>query len=142
MTIGHGTLRHAIVRWAQRLTIITLPVVITSCDILAISTSRFIVRVDSISAPDAIGVSETLSVVFRGSVGADGCSRIARVERRRTPNSLDVAFHGERTRSGECTQMPVSLDHEEQIAPPLEDPFTVRVLQPSGPALEKLVQVR
>jgi hypothetical protein len=38
--------------------------------------------------------------------------------------------------------MPAVLDHVEHVAPPLEDPFRIRVLQPDGTVLQKVVRVR
>jgi hypothetical protein len=37
--------------------------------------------------------------------------------------------------------MLVPLEHEERVLPPLQDPFTIKVLQPSGPSLERVVRI-
>jgi len=106
------------------------------------STDSFVIRVDSISAPAAITPADTLSARFFGLVGSDGCSRLERVEKRREGGLLELRFHGTRKGGVDCTQMLVSLDHEERLLPPLPDPFTIRVLQPDGPALERVVRVQ
>lgn len=113
--------------------------VTTGCDVLG-SEHTYVIRVDSITAPTAISAGEALEVQFHGWVGSDGCSRLSEVEKRTTTRLLEVRFHGVR-RGGHCTQMPVPLEHPETISPPLGDPFTIRVLQPSGVPLEQAVRV-
>ena len=103
--------------------------------------TKFIVRVDSISAPDAIAATDTLVVRFWGRIGATGCSRLDRVETAPGPGLFEITFHGERD-DGLCTQMPVSLIHDETILPPMQDPFTIRVRQPDGTTLIKSVRIR
>jgi hypothetical protein len=112
----------------------------TGCDILGSGDEGFIVRVDSISAPAAVDAGTALEVQFHGWVGPNGCSSLSRVEKRAAPQLLEIRFHGVR-RSGYCTQMPVPLEHVERAEPPLSDPFTIRVLQPGGAALEQVVRV-
>jgi len=109
-----------------------------------VDTEHFVIRVDSISAPETIAAAETLRVRFRGRIGPDLCSRLERVEKGHGPGILEVRFHGERTRpSGtDCLDMLALLEHEEQVPPPLDDPFTIRVLQPDGSRLEKIVRVQ
>jgi hypothetical protein len=110
------------------------------CDILGSGDESFVVRVDSISAPAAVDAGTALDVQFHGYVGPNGCSSLSRVEKRAAPQLLVIRFHGVR-RSGNCTQMPVSLEHAERAEPPLSDPFTIRVLQPDGATLERVVRV-
>jgi hypothetical protein len=111
-----------------------------SCGLFT-SPTEFIIRVDSMVAPPETGSTQTMAVRFFGWVGSDGCSRLTRVERQKNAASLTVRFHGERV-GGNCTQMPVPLDHEEQVTPPLQDPFTIIVQQPSGADLTRTVRVR
>jgi hypothetical protein len=102
--------------------------------------TEFTVRVDSVSAPASIGPADTLVARFFGMVGSDRCSRITHVEREADSSGLVIQFHGERIERN-CGQMPVFLEHEERITPPLNDPYTIRVVQPAGPPLEVLVRV-
>lgn len=102
----------------------------------------FVIRVDSISTPASIAPADTLTARFFGPVGSDGCSRLDRVEKRREGGLLELRFHGTRKGGVDCSQMPVSLNHEERLVPALPDPFTIRVLQPDGPALERAVRVQ
>lgn len=118
-----------------------LAVMISGCDVLnvwGLHTERFVVRVDSIAIPAITTPTDTLIVHFRGGLGSDGCSRLDRVERRRVAGRLELTFHGAR-KNGNCIQMPAMMDHVEKIVPPLENPFTIRVTQPSGKPVEKVV---
>lgn len=103
---------------------------------------HFIVPVDEITAPDTVAQGDTLTVRFSGTIGPDLCSRLERVERHRAPGLLELTFHGERPDGGNCLQMPAALDYVEKVAPPLEDSLTIRVLQPDGGRLEKVVRAK
>lgn len=105
-------------------------------------TQRFVIAVDSISVPNTIAPSTTLTANFSGRIGPNRCCRLDRVDRARGPGVLEVRFHGERKEDGDCAQMPAVLDHAEEVPPPLEDPFRIRVLQPDGTALGKVVRVQ
>ena len=113
---------------------------VSGCDSLLFPTKDFTIQVDSISAPAAIGPDDTLTVRFFGLVGTSGCFRLERVEKALGLDGMQVKFHGER-RGSNCTQMPVVLEHVELVPPPLQDPFTITVLQPSGPPLEEVVRI-
>jgi hypothetical protein len=111
---------------------------VAACGIIE-STETFTVRVDSIELPRSVNGTEGFMVRFSGTIGPDGCSRVAEVVTQRTPDLLEVAFWGERHSGGECLQMPATLQHEEEVSPPYDLPFTVRVQQPDGSMLERTV---
>jgi hypothetical protein len=112
------------------------------CGGAGLGPTEFIVRVDSISAPDAIAATDTLIVRFWGRLGPDGCSRLDEFDTGRAPGVFEITFHGERLERGQCTDMPVALIHDETILPPMQDPFTIRVRQPDGTTLNKSVRIR
>lgn len=106
-------------------------------------TEHFLITVNSIAAPDTIAPGDTLTARFSGAIGPDGCSGLDRVERSRSAGLIELRFHGVRSEGGgDCLQHPVALDHVEEILPPVEDPFMIRVRQPDGSVLEKVVRVR
>lgn len=111
------------------------------CELFGDDVSVHVVRVDSISAPLTIAPAQPLEIVFHGMVGSDGCSRLSEVEKESGPDHLTIRFVAERS-GGQCTQMPVPLNHVETVPPPLHNPFTITVLQPSGPPLVQVVQVQ
>jgi len=115
---------------------------ISSCGILAPSTERFLIRVDSITAPRVVAANDTLSAHFYGKIGPDGCWRLAGTDRQANSAMLDVTFHGEHVRSGECTAMLVALNQVEIVSPPLGNPFTIAVHQPDGSVLRRVVTVQ
>lgn len=122
--------------------LLTGTVAAAACNPFGIETERFTIAVDSMSAPESVAAGDTLVARFRGWIGPDLCSRLDRVERDRVPHQITFRFRGARRVEGDCAQMPALLDHAETIAPPLEDPFTIRVLQPEGTSLEREVRVR
>lgn len=123
--------------------VLMLSLATASCVLPFDNTARFVISVDSISAPEAIGPTDTLIARFRGPLGPDWCSGLERVEKSRLSGLLQIRFHGKRrTGSFDCAQEPVMLDYVERIPPPLEDPFTIRVLQRDGAALEKVLRTR
>lgn len=113
-------------------------------NVLGTKTERFIIAVNDISVPDTIAPGETLNARFAGNIGPDGCSRLDRVERNRSAGLLELRFHGIRKLdvNTDCTLMQVKLEHVEHLLPPIEDPFMIRVIQPDGSALERVVRVR
>jgi hypothetical protein len=122
---------------------VSLVAAASGCDLMGPDSETFTVRVDSIVAPATIAPGDTLTVRFHGFVGPDGCHRLDRVDRARGPGILQMGFHGERStgRNLDCTSMLVLLDHEERVAPPLDDPFLIVVRQPGGGTLERVVRV-
>ena len=128
---------------ACALALVSASLISSGCGLLDSGTDSFVIRVDSISAPDAVAPADTLTARFFGGIGPDLCSRLVRVEKRSEPGVLEVRFHGERDEDGgDCLQLARFLDHEEEILPPLEDPFTIRVLQPDGAPLERVVRIQ
>ncbi len=112
-----------------------------ACDGGPFGPKEFTIQVDSVSAPASISAGDTLTVRFFGTVGSSGCFRLARVEKEVTASRMELRFVGEK-RGGDCFQMPVHLDREECMPPPLGDPFNIRVIQPSGAPLERIVRVQ
>ncbi len=112
----------------------------TGCDPFG-GADEFLIQVDSITGPASVSSTETLTVRFYGFLGPSGCHVLDHVDRNRTPDALELIFHGE-DRGGTCTQALVFLDHQEEIAPPFQDPFIILVRQPDGSVLEKVVRVR
>jgi hypothetical protein len=113
-----------------------------ACGLLGPDRTEFVIRVTSIEAPDTIATTAPLTARFSGPIGHDQCSYLDRVEKRLTANTLELRFHGVREVGGYCLMAVAVLDHEVTVAPPVGDPFTIRVLQPDGVPLEKIVRVR
>ncbi len=112
----------------------------SGCDIFGLGTQKFMIRVDSISAPSTIGPNETLTIRFWGWVGPSGCYHLVRAPSGRMPNLFEIRFHGE-YKNALCTQDPIPLEYDVELSPPFQDPFTIRALQPPDPPLEKIVRI-
>jgi hypothetical protein len=115
---------------------------VAACNPFGVETDRFIIAVDSMLAPESVAGEDTLVARFWGRIGPDLCSRLDRVDLGRGSHFITLRFHGVRREEGDCPHMPALLDHRETIPPPLEDPFTIQVLQPDGTSLEREVRVR
>lgn len=111
------------------------------CGLLGPSDREYTIQVDSIEAPLVVGPTESGEVRFLGGIGPSGCYSLAEVRTARSPQLLRLEFRG-RYRDALCTQEPVRLDHSLTVSPPLADPFTISVVQPSGPALEATIRVQ
>jgi hypothetical protein len=122
-------------RRAVWLALAPIIVILSACDVFGPRTESYVIRVDSIDAPAVVAQGQAFDVVFSGGIGSDGCSTLARVERTMTADTLRVRFHGERRRGGKCTLMPTRLEHTERVTPPVNDPFVVLAIQPTGPPL-------
>lgn len=127
--------------WCLGVSVLMLLLVLQGCGILN-PDEHFVVRVTSISAPDTVMVDDTVLVLFEGSLGSTLCSGLDRVEKRREKGLLELRFHGVRRVGGICLQQPARLEYREELAPPWDDPFIIRVLQPDDTALEKIIRVR
>ncbi len=112
---------------------------ITGCNPFA--PDEFVVRVDSITGPASISSTETLTVRFLGPLGPNLCYHLDHVHRNRTPDALELIFHGEDGGGNPCIFQPV-FDHQEEIAPPFEDPFIILVRQPDDTVLAKVVRIQ
>lgn len=117
-----------------------LAVVAGGCDSLLFPAERYTIQVDSLSAPAAIDATDTLTVQFYGEVGGSTCYRLAHVGKQVTPTGMEIRFHGERKGSG-CGDAIIALEHEVRVPPPLQHPFTIKVMQPSGPPLVQVVRI-
>lgn len=113
--------------------------IVTGCESGA--AYEFTVPIDSVRAPQAVARGDTLRVRVWGGVGRDQCSRLKRIVRTRGAGNLSLQFVGERREDGDCLLAPVFLDHLETIAPPHTGAILIRVVQPNGGELSRLVQV-
>lgn len=119
-----------------------LLVLLPACRLSDDDNEYFTIRVDNVIAPDSIDALATLLVRFTGKIGPDQCSRFDHVEQRSIGAGVEFHFRGARKRNSDCGQMPVSLYYERRLPPPLPDPYTIRVVQPDGTNLEKVIRVR
>ena len=61
-------------------------VTLAACDRLGLGPNQFIIKVDSISAPDTLRTTDTLRVRSWGFIGPSGCYRLDNVYKERRSN--------------------------------------------------------
>jgi hypothetical protein len=116
-------------------------VTLAACDRLGLGPNQFIIKVDSISAPDTLRTTDTLRVRSWGFIGPSGCYRLDNVYKERRSNEILIQFNGLHVEET-CTQALVFLDYTDKTAPPLANPFTIKVKQPDGSIMSRSVNVR
>jgi hypothetical protein len=103
------------------------------------------IAVDSIIAPDTVGVEEAVGVAFYGTIGENRCWFFHEFKKDRTsPERLEMRVLVQfKQTAGSCAPGPVDLNGlEHTIAPPHPGTFRVVVIQPSGDSLVHVVNVR
>lgn len=107
-----------------------------------VKTLAFIIKVDSISAPDSVASQESFSADFHGRVGPNDCYRLTAVSLSGDAIAVDLTFYGENRVGAVCSEVPISLTYAGQFVPPRGSPFAIRVHQPDGSLFVKLVRRR
>ena len=108
---------------------------LTACSTTSVEPREFVIAIDSVAAPLEVAADQPLVVRLFGRVGPNGCYRLNRVESFRESGRVSITAIGEETRAsgGNCTAAPVALAGDSVVvAPPFQDPFTVRVARPGG----------
>jgi hypothetical protein len=112
-----------------------------ACDVFPSEPREFVIHIDSIGAPRAVSGGGAFQLFFFGPVGPNACYRFKTFWMTRTSSGADITTIGESV-TGTCAQLPGYLTGEPiTIAPPVSDPFTVRVHQPNGSVLARIIRV-
>ena len=102
--------------------------------------------VGNIDAPEWIEPHDDLNVTLEGTVGPDGCHRVARVETVRGRDHIDVTVFGQQYVGSDfraCSQEAVPLEKHLAFSPPFDhSAFAIVVHQPDGTSLRRLVSIR
>ncbi|MEP7381584.1 MAG: hypothetical protein ABI910_07850 [Gemmatimonadota bacterium] len=117
---------------------------LSRCVLATDTGGQFVVRVDSIGLPATASGNTAFDVRLYGAVGPNLCFRVQSVRAQEDSTHLDITVFGaKRDSGGDCLQMPASLDGRPvTVAPPIRDPFTVRVHQPDGSVLSQSLRVQ
>lgn len=106
-------------------------------------TLDYVVLVDSIQMPEVLSSNQPFTVRFFGEVGPNQCFVFNGFNAQKDATQIDVLVLGRYASTGQCPQTEVLLDGEPlEVQPPFEDPFAVRVFQPTGDSLVVRVPVR
>ena len=119
-----------------------LALVLAGCGIVNPDAKEFTIKIDSITGPTTIAPNATLTQLLYGAVGSDGCSSFSSIRIEATTTGADVTAIGVRKR-GSCIQVPVYLTAlPVTFSPPLRDPFVLRVFNPDGTTLTRVIRVQ
>ncbi len=119
-----------------------LALLLVSCTERAEQPCQFVVRVDSIAAPDTITTGEDLAVGLWGTIGHDGRYDFSHFEADATDSSLDVTVWGRFTPADYFTFPIVDIrGRQYHTIAGSPGPFAVRVHQPDGSILRDSVAV-
>ena len=121
--------------------LITAAAAIAGCDAFAPERRDFVIRIDSISTPSTVAGGASFQMRFYGPVGPNTCHRFKEFRVTRTTEAVDITVLGESV-DGLCPQMPVALDGESlTIVAPVTGLLTVRIHQPNGVVLTRIIRV-
>lgn len=113
-------------------TVILIKIVLSSCDALD-KVDYFIVKVDSLTAPDTISTDDTLEIKLSGTIGPDGCHSFDRFVSSRYSHKLELSVCGKKVHSVACPAMVVPLDTTYRVIPPFEPgTFRIEIIQPKN----------
>jgi len=102
----------------------------------------FVVKVDSIAAPDSEPLSDSLSVRLFGTIGRNGAYSLDRIDATRNESGLDMTVWGKFDRqAGEVTGNFTRLDERYVTYPATRGMFRIRVHQPDGSTMPDSVRV-
>ncbi len=75
---------------------------------------NFKIKVDKLTLPDTVSVNDSLSIIFDGFVGSDGCHRFTHFEVNEKVNELEITVWGSRPNFDTvCPTVMVDLDGKE-----------------------------
>ncbi len=91
------------------------------------------IKVDSITHPDTVSITDTLIIKFYGTVGPDGCHSFSHFEEHKKTNELELTVWGTKRIRGLCTDVMVFLDGKEyKTLPNKRGLFQIKVIQPDN----------
>lgn len=90
-----------------------------------------VAHVDSLTVPDEIASSDTLSIHLSGTVGPNGCYSLDRIDEERSPGQLTITpiVHHRTGDDIACTMAIVPLNTTYRAAPPFEE-GTLEIVAP------------
>jgi hypothetical protein len=106
--------------------------------------SEFVIKIDSVTGPVTVPAGAPFQQLFWGPVGSNGCFYFKEFRVTRSSTGADVSVIGEEHHGGgDCATLIVYLrDEPLTLAPPVSNPFVLRVHQPDGTILTKTIQVQ
>ncbi len=108
--------------------------------------SYFMVRVDSLKAPDDFWIGDTLYIQLIGTIGSDGCKSFSHFEDTLLTGDLyhilDLTVWGKGDKQARaCPAVMVMLDHQYILFPTSPGMLTITIHQPDGTTLRDYVRI-
>jgi hypothetical protein len=103
----------------------------------------YIVKIDSISAPDTVSMRDTLTIKLWAIIGYNTSYRFSLFEAKRTINQLDLTVWGKHLIDAISLQVVVDWRGKEYDIYPVYSPLlTIKIHQPDGSILQDTVYVK
>ena len=105
--------------------------------------TQFVVRVDSIVAPDTVDYNVAFDILFYGTIGNDGCHSYSHMDIFYESNTLSLKVWGKNSGADECPNVTVLLDGLKLTINNIEaGDNSIEVTQPDDSKLTKDLYVR
>ena len=107
------------------------------------ASSKFIVRVDSLSHVAFAALNDTIAIRFFGTIGPDGCYSFSHFETATHTSALDITVYGQHQEASVCPQVMVYLAGREfRFIPAQMGWLKVNVHQPDNSVLRDSIIVK
>ena len=113
-----------------------------SCNLNQNTNNDFLIRVDSIHAPDTVVANTSFDVVFFGTIGFDECSSFKTFNRTDINNDIDIEAWGtyNNSTSGGCPPAMVTLNGQKlSLSFPVPGIYRLLIQDPRAVTLVKQI---
>lgn len=105
--------------------------------------TQFVVRVDSVAHAPFAASNDTLTLLFFGTIGSDGCCSFSHFETTTQPLQLDITVWGQHRNAGVCPAVMVYLDGKEyRFVAGHMGWFVINVHQPDNSVLRDSILIK
>ena len=117
--------------------------VLAGCSAFGPDETEFIIKADSVTVPGAWPGGLAMTAKVYATVGPDLCWRFKEFRIARDTLGARVTILGAHADAAKgCRQMVAVMDGTElTLAPPLRDPFELRIVQPDGTELKRTIRM-
>ena len=123
------------------LTVCAACIMLFSCNLDQSSNNDFLIKVDSIHAPDTVVANSTFDVVFFGTIGFDECTSFKTFNRTDSNNDIDIEAWGTyNSTSAVCPPAMITLDGQKlSMSIPFPGVYRLLIQDPGAITLVKQI---